>query len=213
MKELWIRWLLIRGFFKLVANPERTELIFEAIRLLAKSKDQGPTKVIVDGAKADPTFREMFNSGYMPLKPQLADLGRLPEGTFGRAVHDHMKKNNIDFELFPDEDVHLPIEYVSQRMYLDHDLWHVLLNYNTDIADELALQAFNVAQLRSPFGALIISGGLLNLLRKDPMSAADAIGRVSEGYQRGKKSKFLLGLRLHEMFDRPLTEVRALAQI
>ena len=213
MKELWFRLQMARGFFQLVRNPERTDLIFKALKMLARAKDQKPIQAIIKAARENTPFSQMIDSGYMPKKPNLNDLAQMPEGSFGKEVYNHMAKNNINFDLFPDEEPELPIEYFSQRMYWDHDLWHVLLNYHTDVADELALQAFNVAQLRTPFGAMIISGGILNLLRKDPLAAADAVGRVADGYQRGKKAKFLLGLKLHEMFERPLAEVRELAGV
>lgn len=213
MKDLWIRFQLIRGYFQMVRNPQNTELIFKALELVAQLKDQGPLEEVLKGLYSHPEFKAMVDEGYMPRKPDLEELGKMPEGSFGREVFNHMTKNKIDFDLFPEEVPDGAIKYVNQRMYLDHDLWHVLLSYNTDVSDELALQGFNVAQLRSPFSAMIISGGLLHLLKKNPLTAADTLGLVARGYQRGKQAKFLLGIKLHEMFERPINEVRMAAGV
>lgn len=211
MKELWLRFQMLRGYFRMVRYPEQTELIFEGIKLIKKLRDQSGVRAVIAQIKTHPEFVAMMESGYMPTKPDLKYLATLPEGTFGREVYNHMAKNHISFDLFPEEQPTSEIDYLTQRMYLDHDLWHVLLNLNTDVSDEISLQALNVAQLRSPFAAFIISGGILHLLRKEPLRAADAVRKISEIYRKGCNAKFLLGIKLHEMFERPLTEVRAVA--
>ncbi len=213
LKTLWIRYKILRGFIFLVRHPERTDVIIEGIRLLEKMPDQSVIQTLLAGMAAHPEYKQLRDDGYLPEKPNLEALKAMPDGSFGRALFEHLDSNGINFDVFPDELPQTPLQYVNRRMYLDHDLWHVLLGKTTEVPDELAIQAFNVAQLRTPFAALIISGGILNLLRKSPLDAADAIGHIASGYQQGKKAKFLLGVKLHEMFGRPLAEVRQVCGI
>ncbi|MGE4133001.1 MAG: Coq4 family protein [Bdellovibrionales bacterium] len=213
MKTLWIRLRMIRGFLQMIRNPERTDIIFEGIELVSRMPDQKPIEKILAQLNTHEEYHSMVKSGYMPTKPRLAELKKMPEGSFGRALYDHLYQNRLDFDLFPTLKIEKPIHYVNQRMYLDHDLWHVLLGATTSIEDELAIQGFNVAQLRTPFGALIIAGGILHLLRKEPLRTVDAIAKVAAGYQRGLKARFLLGVRLHEMFALPLHQVRYHCQL
>lgn len=209
LKELWIKYKLMRGYLALVRHPERTDLIIEGIELLKKMPNQSViNKMLAAFREGHPEFADMMDERYMPRKPALEELKNMPEGSFGCALFEHLDKNNIDFNVFPDNLPESDLDYVNQRMYLDHDLWHVLMGASTEVEDELSLQAFNVAQLGTPLGAMIISGGILHLLNKDPLRAAHAMGKISDGYQTGKNAKFLLEVKLHEMFKMPLEHVR-----
>lgn len=213
LKTQWIRFKIIRGFWVLVRHPERTDLIIKALRELQKLPDQTVINTLLSEIYGHDKFKTMRAQNYMPPKPRLDELRAMPEGSFGRAVADHLDRNGINFDTFPDYQGGNDLEYINHRMYLDHDLWHVLLDASTQVEDELALQAFNVGQLRTPFGALIIAGGLLHLLAKNPISAADTIGKIAQGFQLGKNARFLLEMPLHEMFTMPLELVRREARI
>lgn len=213
LKSLWIQFQMLRGFFYVVRHPERTDVIIEGINLIQKMPDQTVVNTLLDEVYAHREMQACWDEQYLPGKPDLAKLRELPAGSFGRAVADHLDSNGINYDVFPDDLPTNRLEYLNYRMFLEHDFWHVLLSANTSVPDELALQAFNVAQLRTPFGALLIAGGLLHLLRKDPILAADTVGKVSSGYQLGKNAKLLLGLRLSEHFARPLEEVRQMCGV
>lgn len=157
-------------------------------------------------------FMNLYNERYLPKWPTIEELRLCPEGTFGFALFQHLSINGLDLDLFPRiHDPKDPLDYLNARVYQDHDLWHALLGYGTEVEDELALQAFSVAQFGAPLGILIISGGLLHLIAKTPGRAANAIRKISEGYRIGEKSRFLPGLKLIDMLPLPLKEVRALA--
>lgn len=195
-------------FLRLVRNPQRTDLIFQTINLLSRDRREPSLVEIERRMMADDRFRVMYEERYLPPAPPLAQLGELPEGTFGRAFHRHMTANHLDPNLFPRFEARAVIDYMSVRIYQDHDLWHTLLDLGVSVEDELALQAFGVAQFHSPIGALLIAGGLLNLLRTDPRRAVLALAKIVDGYEKGRKARFLLAERLHELFPRPLKEVR-----
>ncbi len=74
----------------------------------------------------------------------------MPQNSFGYALFQHMNTNKLGFDLWPRLDSDRPIDYLSTRIYQDHDLWHALLGLGVEIEDELALQAFGVAQYHSP---------------------------------------------------------------
>ena len=200
-------------FFRLVKDPKRTDLIFKGVDIISNDKDQSVVDKLVKGIFVHDEFRRMYESRYMPEVPKMEDLAKKPEGSFGRAVYQHMKENNLDFNLFPKLQSNRPVDYISARVYQDHDLWHALLGYSTRVDDELGLQGVTVAQLGSPLGVALIAGGILHLLTKQPLSAVGALQKVSDGYQLGKRSKFLLNVKLHELFDRPLEEVQALCGV
>ncbi len=208
MQSLWIRLRVLKNFVQLVRNPNRTELIFEMIHVLSREKDSDIAKIVIASVFESSSFRKMYAEHYMPRRLDLNSLSALPSTTFGYAVYRHYTDYCLDVDLFPRFQAEHPLEYLSLRSYHDHDLWHVLLGYGTRVEEELAIQAFNVAQFRSPLGALIISGGLLHLLGRNPELGVVALKNVSDGYLRGRHAGFLLGLKLEDMFAFPLDHVR-----
>lgn len=199
--------------FKLVRNPNRTDLIFKGVDIVSKDSDQRIVKELEQSLLSNESFRGMHEEGYIPSAPKLTELAKLHDDSFGKALHLHMHKNNLDFTLFPRIIPKRPIEYLSARIYQDHDLWHVLLGCGTGVEDELAIQAFGVAQIRTPVGVMIIAGGLLHLLAKNPMKAVAAIEKISNAYLVGKKSKFLLSVKLHDLLEKSLDEVRSICSL
>jgi len=102
---------------------------------------------------------------------------------------------------------------MSRWIYQEHDLWHALFGYGTDVEGELAVQAFGLAQYQSPVALALIAGGLIHLLGKSPQRAMNAFRNIHEMYALGKRAPFLLGVRLHELFPKPLAEVRQICGV
>lgn len=200
-------------FFQLVQNPSRTELIFKAISIVTKHRDDPVAVKILDQIYNHESFRELYAKRYVGDLPPLDKLAKYPEGSFGHEYYTHMNSNGLTPELFPKFDPANDLEYVNLRMYQDHDLWHALLGYGISVEDELAVQAFSAAQLQSPFSTMLIAGGLLHLLKSEPVRAVTALKEISEGYEKGKNAKFLLGIRLSEMLEKPIGEVRELCGV
>ncbi len=195
-------------FVQLVFNPKNTELIFEGVRIVSADGDDKLFKEIETTYLSSQDFLDLYESRYNPVPPKLEKLKSYAPGTFGRALYQHLSDHNLSLEIFPRFEFHRPIEFLSLRAYQDHDLWHVLLGRSVEIEDELAVQAFGVAQYGSPVASLLIAGGLLHLLWKSPMRAAKALEGISANYQLGKRAKLLVGLKLQDLFDLPLPEAR-----
>lgn len=200
---------LMRIYGQLVRDPNRTELIFKAVDLVSRDPDPRILQTIEAHAMADQGFRELYEEKYDPPQPALEELRRSPPGSFGEALYHHLHANGLSLELFPKVVVKRPLDYLNARAYAIHDFLHPLFGYSTSVEDELALQAVGTAQYYSPLSAMLISGGLLHILKQDPMGCARAIAKVSEGHRRGEAARFLLGIRLHEMLELPLADVRA----
>lgn len=211
--RLWDRVKIILIFFQLLKNPTRTDLIFKGIDISSKDKNQKAFKAVESLVLSNSDFRRMHQENYQAEMPRLEKLALLPPESFGYHVYRHMHDNNLGFEIFPILQADNPIIYLNNRIYQDHDLWHVLLGYGIEIEDELAVQAFGVAQFNSPVGTLIVAGGLIHLLAKNPMRAVTAFHKLNEGFNIGKKAKFLLGVRLHDFFHLPIQELRNACQL
>ncbi len=134
-----------------------------------------------------------------------AALRRLPRTTLGGAYAAYLAENGLDPDVFQ-APPGLPsmVAFVAKRMRQSHDLWHVLTGYRTDVAGEIALQAFSYAQLRMPVSLMISVAGTLRWAR-EPRIAQMAL----EGYRRGRDAGWLPVQRWESLWERDLEALRA----
>lgn len=206
--KLWNHLRMLKYTLQLVRNPNRTEIIFKMIEIASHERDNPVVLAMEQKFLENDGFREMYQSWYVPDTPKMEVLAQLPDGSFGKLLHKHLVDHTLDLDLFPRFTGKTPIDYASVRVYQDHDLWHVLLGKGVSVEDEIEIQAFGVAQYQSPISTLLVAGGLLHLLLKDPVLAVQALGQAVNGYNLGKRAKNLLQIRLHDMFALPIEEVR-----
>jgi ubiquinone biosynthesis protein COQ4 len=211
--NLWNKARLFKIFVQLVRNPSRTELIFQGVEIVSSNPDLEPIRAVEQNALSHDDFKSMFEKHYVPQAPSIEELRKSPEGSFGRKLYQHMHANGLNFDLWPRYESERAIKYLSTRIYQDHDLWHTLLGYGITVEDELAVQAFGVAQLQSPVALMIVAGGLIHLMISSPRRAIEAFKKINEAYFVGKRARFLLSIQLHDLFAKPLGEVRELCGV
>lgn len=132
-------------------------------------------------------------------------LRNLPSHTLGGAYVDYLDREDLSPDLFQPTPALPEIpRYVSQRVRQTHDLWHVVTGYRTDVAGELALQAFTYAQIGAKAPALVVGGGLARWGARNPK----LFPLVREGYRMGKRTTFLAPIRWELRWERPLEDVR-----
>lgn len=202
------RLLLMKFFFQLVADPTRTDRIFKMLPIFVRTADPRQLADFEASLLANEGFRRQWEERYVPRQPTMEELRGYGEGTFGRALHDHLAKFGLDLEFYPPMSIERPVDYLSVRMSQDHDYVHTLLGRSIEVDDELAIQAFGVAQVGSLLGVILVAGGLLHLFRKNPQTSIKAMNEITETYRLGKRAKVLSGERLRDHLARPLTEVR-----
>jgi ubiquinone biosynthesis protein Coq4 len=204
----WDKVKVVSIFVRVSLNPKRTDLIIEGIDVISRDPSHEALKEVEKRVLSNETFRAMYEQNYVPDTPSMDALKSCPEGSFGQAVFKHMDTNRLGFDLFPRYESQRPIKYLATRIFQDHDLWHALLGYDVSVEEEIALQGFAFAQYESPVSLMLIAGGLLNLLRKSPKRAIKAFNKIHEAYTIGKQAPFLLSVRLHDLFFKPLEEAR-----
>ena len=142
----------------------------------------------------------------------LAELARLPEGSLGRVFGEHCRNRGIDPNLvqIPDGS---PGDFVMAHLFETHDLWHVTTGWGNDELGEVGLGGFYLAQLGLPLIALMLALILLNTVFREPSTLRERIDALVAGYQMGKSSRPLFGLRWREEWSRPVAEIRAELQV
>lgn len=212
MKTVLNRLRLLKAFFLLVKDPTQTDRVFE-IADRGREHRGILLKQAVETIIAQDGFLDLYNKKYSPKVPPLKELESYPAGTFGREFARHMLSNNLEVEFFPIPDGQGEEQYLIERGRKSHDFWHVLTGFDTSVAGEIGLQAFTLAQIRSPFSAILIAGGILHSILLAPEIFSALIDKLFQGYQMGHGSKKLMGVPIETLLHENLSELRQRFQI
>lgn len=193
-----------------LADPEKTDqvLVFSTYANAGTMKDR------IHRFLDDPRGRRLFEE-HRTIDTRSVDLealGRLPEGTLGRAYADFLKMRGLSPDVFesPPDNVRDPeMAYVIMRLRQTHDLWHVVTGYDTDPASEVALQAFTFGQLRAPSSGIL---ALLGTVRGSSFKR-DLVRHVLAGYRLGRDAGHLAIFAWEDYWTLPLSEVRAILRL
>jgi ubiquinone biosynthesis protein Coq4 len=186
-------------------DPEQLQDILELAAVLAP-----PTAMrrlverLMQHDSAAQAFVERPRVGFL----HLAALRHLPEGTLGRTFADHLVENGLDPDALHALEAHTDEEYVRAHMLESHDVWHVLTGFHTDVAGELGIQAFSLAQVGSPFALGILAGGLANTLLYAFSERDVRMRAIVRGWLLGRRARLLFGAPWRRMWELPLAEVR-----
>jgi len=112
-------------------------------------------------------------------------------------------------DLLPKGEIKTDLDYIQLRLRQTHDIMHVITGFKTNAAGEIGLQAFNLAQIKSPVSALIIFGGILSgLKRKSNSSLDDLLIALSKGFRMGEEAVTLQTQKLEAEWGTNLEELR-----
>jgi ubiquinone biosynthesis protein COQ4 len=158
---------------------------------------------------ANPQMAELVVTLWRPAPIDLAQLSALPVGSLGRTYAEQLQSQGLTPEsLIDPSPISSPAQYITHRLRETHDIVHVLTGFGTDGVGELGLQAFNLAQVRSPLALLLIFGGLLGTLQNDePLEPL--LRSLARGFELGLAAQCLISFKLEEGWGRPLMEWRS----
>lgn len=135
----------------------------------------------------------------------LKDYG---QNTLGFAYYQYMSRNNFSpnerplAKYIPD----IELSYVCQRYKETHDFYHVLLDMDRTLIDEVAVKWFEAEHLRLSSSSL---GGLFGSLTLSPKEVFFLYNRLLPGIiQIARNSKFLLAVYFEKRLKQDLSELR-----
>lgn len=179
--------------------------------LIADIDDSGGKQKLLESLSEDPDVREAI-----ARKPELGHidvdaLEELPVGTLGHAFAGYLRSHGFDVgDITPDpNDEGTDADYAVNHLRATHDIWHTVTGFGTDVAGELGLQAFYLAQIQGPVPLILLAGGLLNGLRQGPDEVARRMDLIAAGWRLGRAARPLFGVDWAARWDRPLTEIRS----
>ncbi|MEZ4404642.1 MAG: Coq4 family protein [Kofleriaceae bacterium] len=194
-----------RAALRLVRDPNRLD---EVINM---ADDLGDTPAFADILR----YVEALPDGPAVLadRPrvelELARLRALPAGTFGREAARFLDARGLDPADLPRRPAEDGPAWVRAHLFETHDLWHVVTGFDTDVAGELGLQAFYLAQFPARLAASILSIGLLNTFLYSFDDRDRRMDAIARGWQLGRAARPFIGVRWATLWEVPLDEVRA----
>ena len=134
---------------------------------------------------SQPGLAAMISDHWRPDPIDMDALEQLPEGSLGHCYASQLKAQGITPQTLIDP---APIsgdqDFIVHRLKETHDIVHVLTGFGVDGVGEIGLQAFNLAQNRSPLAVLLIFGGMLKNLQDDqPLEAL--LHAINRGFEMG----------------------------
>ncbi len=142
-------------------------------------------------------------------KVDLDELAAYPAGTLGHAFAAHMKANGLDPSALPIEPAGDETSFVYAHLYETHDIWHTVTGFHTDVAGELGLQAFYLAQLPTRLAGILLSGGLVNMMMGNFEDRDRRMTAIARGWTMGKHARPLFGIDWRSLWSEPLSTLQA----
>jgi ubiquinone biosynthesis protein Coq4 len=202
---------MFHGFWSLSQDPNKLERVFAIA-------DAGENRKILEeiaaGVGRHPRGARALKECPRVGEIDLAKLSKLPEGTLGRVFADHMIANNLDPKAIPVPEIEPgDVRYVKAHIRETHDIWHVVTGFDTDVAGEIGLQAFYLAQFPAHLSAVLIAMAFVHLATKN-LGASDAMmNEIMRGWTIGKRADQFFGFEWAKHWTTPLEEVRRMLNV
>ena len=139
----------------------------------------------------------------------LARLRALPAGTLGREYARFLDANGIT-PLAVSDDVRRRFRDApyALRYTATHDLHHVLAGFDTGLAGEAGVLAFNVGQGSAPVSRAMLSFVRVLYTLASPTQARAIASNVRVGLAMGRRAELVIAAPIESYFERPLGDAR-----
>lgn len=201
---------MVASLAEFLKHPDSLESVF---KIAGSLKNSAMSAQMFRHLLEKPSMATLVKENWRPGPIDLEALELLPEGTLGHEYAFQLRSQGLTPDSLIDPNpITSPEDYVTHRLRETHDIVHVLTGFGVDGAGELGLQAFNLAQNRSPLAVMLIFGGMLSALQNDePLE--ELLTALAKGFELGLKADCVIAHKLEESWDRPLCEWREVLQI
>ena len=193
----------LKGITGMLRNPEHTESVFDIEDGL---RDTEAYALAMAHIASHPDAKRIIEERYLAPPADIDALKKLPVGSLGHTYARHIVDHGFDADYFRKIQVKTDLDYVLMRIRQTHDIWHVVTGFLPNRIDEIALKAFELAQLRRPMAAVIAAGGVMRYLFKDPEQLVDVLQGISMGYRLGLAAAPFIAQRWELEFELPVDE-------
>ena len=193
----------LKAFNRLIGltqEPANFEAIYDLDELLQKTR---LSQISLDYLKSQPEVAALIQERYLAPVPDLDKLITYPQDSLGYAFASHLIANQFDPAFYRQRNAIDDISYVAVRRSQTHDIYHVITGFGTDLGGELGLQAFQLAQFRSPISITLLVAGIIHNFA-NPRALEEQMQQIFRGWEMGLKAKPLMAQKGEEQWEKPL---------
>jgi ubiquinone biosynthesis protein COQ4 len=194
----------VNSFITLTQNPTDFTAIYDIDAVLRQTP---LTSMSIDHLKTQSGMVEMIHDRYLASVPDLDALLSYPADSLGYVYASHLKANGFDQAFYRQIDVKDDATYIALRRSQTHDIHHMITGFGTDLPSELGLQAFELAQMRSPLAIALLSSGIVNAVMR-PATLEHTMSLIQAGWQMGLKAKPLMAQKWEDHWKKSIAEWR-----
>lgn len=194
----------IASFIQLTKVPNDFNALYDLDEVLRKTE---LSYISCEYLKSQPEVAQLIDERYQAPIPSIADLLSYPENSLAYVFGSHLRANNFELEFYRQREFKDDISYITLRRSRTHDIHHIITGFNTDLAGEVGLQAFELAQMRSPLAVAVISSALVHTFN-NPVDLGQVMSLIQQGWNMGLKAKCLFAQRWEENWAKPLDDWR-----
>jgi ubiquinone biosynthesis protein COQ4 len=196
---------IVGGFIAFVNNPNQTEAVFDIADGL---RHTDLYQQYLEHAHSQPAVAQIIKERYFAPLPDMEEILKCPQESLGYHYATEMKRTGLQPDFYRKLDVKDDYSYIAMRVRQTHDIWHIITGLGTDLASEIGLQAFTLAQTRSPLSVTLLAGTIVFAL-KSSISLNPLVEKMQKGWQMGESAKPFLAQKWEEDWEKPLSEWRA----
>lgn len=213
MKPNRVQDVILKGFqlyqgIKLVQDPTDLSRVLSLSDSLLANATPADLEKFASLIRWSPDAVEAVETRYRFEIPGVEQLLSLSPGSLGHALGEFCNTHNLDPKAVRPPEVHDDLTYLAAHLSESHDIWHVVTGFAPDLDGEAGVAAFSAAQYGSPFQFAIVAGGLLTGIQKTPELLGSRMDSIVKGWELGKTSTPILGVRWGDLWETPLVEIR-----
>jgi ubiquinone biosynthesis protein COQ4 len=201
--------LALNAFIRLTVNPAD----FTAIYDIDAALRQTPlAQISAEHLKTQPSMAKMICDRYLGPVPDLDKLLDFPPESLGHQFASHLITGGFDSVFYRQIPVEDDVTYIALRRSQTHDIHHLITGFGTDLPSELGLQAFELAQMRSPLAITLLSSGIVHTLSQ-ASGLEHTMHLIHQGWQMGLKAKLLMAQKWEDHWEKSISELREILDV
>jgi len=156
---------------------------------------------------------KFIRTHYQAKPTDLNTLLELPSDSFGHQWATFMQANHLNPHFFQNLQEHDDRSYLINRLHDTHDMWHIILDFDTSEAGEAGMNAFTYAQSGSPTTCMLMAAKLVRAIGGSDENRYQMMTNICRGYQLGMTAQPFLAIAWEENWSTKLSDLRKLAGI
>lgn len=195
---------VVKGFIAFANDPSQTEAVFDMADGLRQTDLY---EQFIQHAHSQPAVTQLIQERYFAPIVDLEQLLYYPHNSLGYHYAATMKRAGLQPDFYRKIAVIDDYSYIALRLRQTHNIWHIVTGFGTDLASEVGLQAFTLAQVRSPLAVAIMTASIVYALKSSsPLNPL--VQRMQQGWQMGENAHPFFAQKWEEAWEKPLSEWR-----